>query len=62
MGGRGGTSGFSGGGGTVAFDIDMKGTRASYVVRHGKVYKESGEPVALSANQIMKMPKILDTR
>lgn len=57
-GGRGGASGF-GGGGTVAFDIDMKGTRASYVVRQGKVYKESGEPVALSANQIMKNAKSL---
>lgn len=59
MGGRGDTSGFSDGSGTVAFDIDMKGTRASYVVRHGKVYKESGEPVALSASQIMKNAKNL---
>lgn len=58
FGGRGGASGF-GGGGTVTFDIDMKGTRASYVVRQGKVYKESGEPVALSANQIMKNAKSL---
>ena len=58
FGGRGSSSGL-GGGGTVAFDVDMKGTRASYVVRNGKVYSESGDPIALSANQIMKNAKNL---
>lgn len=58
FGGRGSSSGI--GGGTVAFDIDMKGSRVSYVVRNGKVYNsESGDPIALSANQIMKNAKNL---
>lgn len=59
FGGRGSSSGLSGSSGTVAFDVDMKGTKASYVVRSGKVYKESGEPVSLSADQIMKNAKSL---
>lgn len=59
FGGRGSSSGLSGSSGTVAFDVDMKGTKASYVVRNGKVYKESGEPVSLSADQIMKNAKSL---
>ena len=58
FGGRGRSSGL-GGGGTVAFDVDMKGSRVSYVVRNGKVYSESGDPIALSANQIMKNAKNL---
>lgn len=59
FGGRGSSSGLGGSSGTVAFDVDMKGTKASYVVRSGKVYKESGEPVSLSAEQIMKNAKSL---
>lgn len=58
FGGRGSSSGL-GGGGTVAFDIDMKGSRVGYVVRNGKVYSEDGDPIALSANQIMKNAKNL---
>ena len=56
FGGRGGSSGL-GRGGTVAFDVNMKGSRVSYVVRNGKVYSESGDQIALSANQIMKNAK-----
>lgn len=62
MGGRGSSSGggSGGGGGTVAFDVDMgNGHRSNFVVRNGKVYKDSGEPVNLSANQIMKNAKTL---
>jgi hypothetical protein len=55
---RGGSSGL-GGGGTVAFDVNMKGSRVSYVVRNGKVYSETGDQIALSANQIMKNAKNL---
>mgnify|MGYP001774940717 CR=1 FL=1 len=58
MGGRGSSSGL-GGSGTVAFDVDMKGSRVSYVVRNGKVYSEGGDPIALSANQILKNAKNL---
>lgn len=55
---RGGSSGL-GGGGTVAFDVNMKSSRVSYVVRNGKVYSETGDQIALSANQIMKNAKNL---
>lgn len=58
FGGRGGTSGISGRG-TVAFDVNMKGDVVSYVVRGGKVYKESGEPISMSVSQIMKNAKKL---
>ena len=58
FGGRGGSSGLSNNR-TVAFDVDMKGTKVSYVVKNGKVYKESGEPVSLSANKIMENAKSL---
>lgn len=58
FGGRGSSSGI-GGGGTVAFDIDMKGSKVSYVVRKGQVYKESGDPVNMTASQIMKNAKSL---
>lgn len=43
MGGRGSGSGRGGSGtprGVVAFDIDMDGARAGYVVKNGKVYSE----------------------
>lgn len=53
FGGRGGSLGISGKG-TVAFDVDMKGATAKYVVRKGNVYRENGEPVNLSAEQIIK--------
>lgn len=43
----------------VAFDVNMKGSRVSYVVRNGKVYSETGDQIALSANQIMKNAKNL---
>ena len=57
FGGRGGTSGL--GGETVAFDVNMKGVKVSYVVRNGKVYGETGDPIELTANQIMKNAKKL---
>lgn len=69
FGGRGGGSGRGGGGGgagggtgggsgkTVAFDIDMNGAKVSYVVKSGKVYKENGDIVNLSADQIITNAK-----
>ena len=57
MGGRGSGSGRGGSGtprGVVAFDIDMDGARAGYVVKNGKVYSENGDSINLSASQIMR--------
>jgi hypothetical protein len=57
MGGRGSGSGRGGGGtprGVVAFDIDMDGARAGYVVKNGKVYSEKGDSINLSASKIMR--------
>lgn len=56
MGSRGSGSGRGGSGtprGVVAFDIDMDGARAGYVVKNGKVYSENGDSINLSASQIM---------
>ena len=36
-----------------------KGARTSYVVRNGKVYRDTGDPINLSANQIIKNAKSL---
>lgn len=59
MGGRGSTSSV-GGRGVIALDVDMgQGHRVSYVVRNGKTYKDTGEPVNISANQIVKNAKSL---
>lgn len=57
FGGRGGFSGI--GGGTVAFDVNMDGSVSKFVVRKGKVYRESGDAVQMSAQQIMENAKSL---
>lgn len=57
FGGRGGSSGI--GGGTVAFDVNMDGSVSKFVVRKGKVYRESGDAVQMSAQQIMENAKSL---
>lgn len=59
MGGRGSTSSV-GGRGIVGLHVDMgQGHRVDYVVRNGKAYKDTGEPVNISANQIVKNAKSL---
>lgn len=56
MGGRGSAS--SVGRGIAGLHVDMgQGHRVDYVVRNGKVYKDTGEPVNISANQIVKNAK-----
>ena len=56
MGGRGSSSRI--GGGIAAFDIDMgEGSRSRFVVRKGKVYRETGDAVNMSARQLIKNAK-----
>ena len=47
------------GGGTVAFDVNMDGSVSKFVVRKGKRYRESGDAVQMSAQQIMENAKSL---
>lgn len=56
FGGRGANSGISDKG-TVAFDVNMKGSMSRFVIRNGQVYKDNGEEISLSAEQIMKNAK-----
>lgn len=56
FGGRGASSGISDKG-TVAFDVNMKGSMSRFVIRNGQVYKDNGEEISLSAEQIMKNAK-----
>lgn len=56
MGGRGSSSGISDG--VAAFDIDMgEGSKSRFVVRKGKVYRETGDAVNMSASQLIKNAK-----
>lgn len=56
MGGRGSSSGISGG--VAAFDIDMGGgSRSHFVVRNWKTYRETGDAVNMSASQLIKNAK-----
>lgn len=56
MGGRGSSSRI--GGGVAAFDIDMgEGSKSRFVVRKGKVYRETGDAVNIAASQLIKNAK-----
>lgn len=58
MGGRGGAGTVSSRR-IVAFNIDMGGAKSDFVVRKGVVYKENGERVQLSAQQVIQNAKNL---
>ena len=56
MGGRGSSGRI--GSGVAAFDIDMgEGSMSHFVVRKGKVYRETGDSVNMSASQLIKNAK-----
>lgn len=59
MGGRGGAGGVNESRNLAAFDVDMGGTKSDFVVRKGVVYKDSGERVQLSAQQVIQNAKNL---
>lgn len=58
MGGR-GSAGAQSSHKIVAFNVDMGGAKSDFVVRKGVVYKDSGERVQLSAQQVIQNAKNL---